>query len=78
MYLRPESTFISGEASLQCSIEDGRLVAPQTCNETLGLMSEIAQKYMMEDQLYFIGVFAMAGAGHGIYRNWRNDKVFYS
>ena len=40
-------------------------------------MSEISQKYMMEDQVYFIGVLAIADAGHGIYRNWRNDKIFY-
>ena len=53
-------------------------MAPKNCNQTGELMKEMTEAFLLENQEYFIGIFAFESPNNRIYRNWRNDPVFDS
>ena len=67
-----------GEALFQCSNYNGRLIAPQTCDDITNLMDEVVETFAIPDQIYFTGSFTYRNSKHAVYRNWNSDEAFDS
>lgn len=70
-------TYTLGEATLQCSLQNGRLLSSNNCNDTINLINEVNQTFAMPGQTYFVGTFSFHKANGAIYRNW-NDLTVYN
>ena len=60
MHSSAETEVTLGEALLQCSMQNARLVAIQTCTQIELLMKEITDTFGKTDQNYFIGTFGFS------------------
>ena len=70
-----EKTLTIGDAMLQCSIGNGRLLPISTCDEIPILLESLYQEFGKIDQKYFMGLFAY-NEGQGVhYRNWEGKKI---
>ena len=70
-----EKTLTIGDAMLQCSIGNGRLLPISTCDEIPILLLALYQEFGKIDQKYFMGLFAY-NEGQGVYyRNWEGKKI---
>ena len=70
-----EKTLTIGDAMLQCSIGNGRLLPLSTCEEIPKLLLALYHEFGKIDQKYYMGLFAF-NDGEGVhYRNWENKKI---
>ena len=70
-----EKTLTIGDAMLQCSIGNGRLLPLSTCEEIPTLLQTLYYEFRKIDQKYYMGLFAF-NDGEGVhYRNWENKKI---
>ncbi len=67
-----------GDAMVQCSIDNARLVPIKTCDAMDTLMTELHAQYEKDNQTYFIGGFAFENANGLSYRNWESVPIIDS
>ena len=70
-----EKTVTIGDAMLQCSVENGRLLPISTCDEIPTLLTALYHQFGKIDQKYFMGLFPYNNGEGVTYRNWENKKI---
>lgn len=68
-----------GDAMLQCSVENGRLIPLASCEHTKAILEELYVLTKKTNRTYYIGDFAFATSNQeSSYRNWEENHVINS